>query len=126
MGSTRSMRSPREANASRTDWGPGSAAFRELQAKWKSLPRAGAKESELFARFHAAADKFFTARNLVFAERDKNFATAAAAKRKLIDEIATLFDKIYVSAGLRGQQLILNPEDLRSYTDATFVDLTKR
>ena len=43
-----------------------------------------------------------------------------------IDEIATLFDKIYVSAGLRGQQLILNPEDLRSYTDATFVDLTKR
>jgi len=81
-----------EANASRTDWGPGSAAFRELQAKWKSLPRAGAKESELFARFHAAADKFFTARNLVFAERDKNFAAAAAAKRKLIDEIATLSD----------------------------------
>ena len=43
-----------------------------------------------------------------------------------IDEIATLFDRIYVSAGLRGQQLILNPEDLRRYTDATFVDLTKR
>ena len=43
-----------------------------------------------------------------------------------IDEIATLFDAIYVSAGMRGQQLILNPEDLRGYTDATFVDLTKR
>ena len=43
-----------------------------------------------------------------------------------IDEIATLFDAIYVSAGMRGQQLILNPEDLRAYTDATFADLTKR
>ena len=43
-----------------------------------------------------------------------------------IDEIATLFDRIYVSAGMRGQQVILSPEDLRAYTDATFVDLTKR
>ncbi len=43
-----------------------------------------------------------------------------------IDEIATLFDRIYVSAGMRGQQLIVNPEDLRAYTDASFVDLTKR
>ncbi len=43
-----------------------------------------------------------------------------------IDEIATLFDRIYVSAGLRGQQLIIDPQDLRIYTEATFADLTKR
>ena len=43
-----------------------------------------------------------------------------------IDESATRFDRIYVSAGMRGQQVILSPEDLRAYTDATFVDLTKR
>ena len=43
-----------------------------------------------------------------------------------IDEIATLFDRIYVSAGQRGQQLILNPEDLRAYTSAAFCDLTRR
>ncbi|MBQ8963088.1 MAG: Cys-tRNA(Pro) deacylase [Clostridia bacterium] len=43
-----------------------------------------------------------------------------------IDEIATLFDRIYVSAGLRGQQLIIDPQDLRTYTEATFADLTKR
>ena len=43
-----------------------------------------------------------------------------------IDEIATLFERIYVSAGMRGQQLIVNPEDLRRYTEAEFVDLTKR
>lgn len=43
-----------------------------------------------------------------------------------IDEIATLFDRIYVSAGLRGQQLIIDPQDLRAYAEATFADLTKR
>ena len=43
-----------------------------------------------------------------------------------IDEIATLFDKIYVSAGMRGRQIILDPEDLRAYTDAAFADLTNR
>ena len=91
-----------EKNADRTDWGPGSAAFRELQAKWKALPRAGAREQALFARFHAAADKFFTARNAVFAERDRRFAQAAAAKRKLIEEIATLTD-VRRAKNLRGE-----------------------
>ena len=43
-----------------------------------------------------------------------------------IDEIATLFERIYVSAGLRGQQLIIDPQDLQAYTEATFADLTKR
>ena len=42
-----------------------------------------------------------------------------------IDETAILFDRIYVSAGMRGQQLILDPEDLARYTGATFADLTK-
>jgi len=43
-----------------------------------------------------------------------------------IDEIAVLFDKIYVSAGQRGVQVILNPEDLANYIGADFKDLTKR
>lgn len=41
-----------------------------------------------------------------------------------IDETAILFDKIYVSAGVRGCQLILNPEDLIKYTEATECALT--
>ena len=43
-----------------------------------------------------------------------------------IDETAILFDEIYVSAGMRGQQVILDPEKLRAFTEAAFVDLTKR
>ena len=42
-----------------------------------------------------------------------------------IDETATLFDRIYVSAGQRGQQIIVNPEELAKYVEAQFADVTK-
>ena len=43
-----------------------------------------------------------------------------------IDETATLCERIYVSAGMRGQQIILAPDDLLRYTEARYADLTKR
>ena len=43
-----------------------------------------------------------------------------------IDETAVLFDAIYVSAGARGQQIIVNPDDLLHYIQAQYADLTKR
>ncbi|MEA5060646.1 MAG: Cys-tRNA(Pro) deacylase [Clostridia bacterium] len=43
----------------------------------------------------------------------------------LIDETAQLFDQISVSAGTRGQMLLLNPEALARYVGAEFVDLLK-
>ena len=42
-----------------------------------------------------------------------------------IDETAVLFERIYVSAGQRGHQLIVNPEALAAYLEAPFADLTK-
>lgn len=42
-----------------------------------------------------------------------------------IDETAILFEKIYFSAGKRGQQIILNPDILANFIDAKFCDLTK-
>ena len=41
----------------------------------------------------------------------------------LIDETATLYERIYVSAGQRGCQLYLSPTDLAGYVDAQFADL---
>lgn len=41
-----------------------------------------------------------------------------------IDETAIVFDKIYVSAGMRGMQVKLNPEALAEYVGAEFCDLT--
>ena len=43
-----------------------------------------------------------------------------------IDETAQLCDKIYVSAGMRGQLIILAPDDLLSCVEAQYADLTKR
>ena len=40
-----------------------------------------------------------------------------------IEETAQIFDKISISAGQRGVQVILNPEKLAKYVDAQFVAL---
>ncbi len=41
-----------------------------------------------------------------------------------IHSSATDYDKIYVSAGVRGLQLLLSPDDYIRYTGATVADLT--
>ena len=40
-----------------------------------------------------------------------------------IDETAQLFDEIYISAGVRGTQVKLNPNDLQKLVNAKFADL---
>ena len=50
------------------------------------------------------------------------------AKKKFpvwIDETAILSDQISISAGQRGLQLILAPEDLQTATQAEFADISK-
>lgn len=42
-----------------------------------------------------------------------------------IDETAELFDEIAVSAGVRGQQIMIAPEDLITYVHMTVSDLTQ-
>lgn len=40
-----------------------------------------------------------------------------------IDETARLFDKIYFSAGVRGTQVFMSPDDLRNIIDGEYADL---
>jgi ybaK/ebsC protein len=40
-----------------------------------------------------------------------------------IDETAQIFEKIYISAGMRGMQVCLDPGDLAKVTGAVFADL---
>jgi len=40
-----------------------------------------------------------------------------------IDETAQLFEKIFVSAGVRGMQIHINAEDLKNITSAEYADL---
>ena len=74
-----------EALADSTDWGPTAGAFRDLLTEWKAADRAAKDlDDALWARFKAAQDKFFAARNAVNAERDAEFGTNATAKEALL------------------------------------------
>ncbi|MDR3343581.1 MAG: Cys-tRNA(Pro) deacylase [Treponema sp.] len=42
-----------------------------------------------------------------------------------IDETALLFETIAISAGVRGMELILNPQDLVGYISATLADILR-
>ena len=42
-----------------------------------------------------------------------------------IDETAMLYDEIAVSAGVRGAQIIINPEELKTFTEAVYADVTQ-
>lgn len=79
-----------EKLASSTQWNATAAAFKELQAKWKTVPRAGNEENELYRRFRAAADTFFNARSAYFSEREKKFAAIIQCKEALIAEAEAL------------------------------------
>ncbi|MDA4109804.1 DUF349 domain-containing protein [Mycolicibacterium holsaticum] len=74
-----------------TEWGPTSAAFRELLAEWKAAGRAAKDvDDALWQRFKAAQDVFFAARNAATAERDAEFRANAEAKEALLAEAEKL------------------------------------
>jgi Cys-tRNA(Pro)/Cys-tRNA(Cys) deacylase len=43
--------------------------------------------------------------------------------KTFIEESATLYDSIFVSAGQVGHQIEISPADLKEYTGAEFADL---
>jgi len=84
-----------ESMSHSTDWGPTARAYRDLMQRWKAAGRADrASEDKLWARFKAAQDTFFDARNAVFAERDAELRVNAEAKEKLLEEAKAEIPKI--------------------------------
>ena len=79
-----------EALADSTGWKAAAEQFKTMQADWKQLPGAGPQEKELFARFRAAADKFFSARDAFYKERNAKVSAAKAVKLELIAKVAAL------------------------------------
>lgn len=76
-----------ESLADSTDWGGTAARYRDLMQQWKSSGRADrGTEDKLWARFKAAQDRFFQARNAVFAERDAELRGNAEAKERILEE----------------------------------------
>jgi hypothetical protein len=80
-----------EALSTSKDWGPTSNTFRSLMQRWKAAgPATRETEQELWNRFKAAQDTFFTARSAVFDERDAEQQQNLEAKQKLADEAEAL------------------------------------
>lgn len=80
-----------EALASSKDWGPTSNTFRSLMQRWKAAgPATRDAENELWQRFKAAQDTFFSARASVYSERDAEQQQNLQAKRQLADEAERL------------------------------------
>jgi hypothetical protein len=76
-----------EKLADSSDWAATAKRFRELMAEWKSAgPASRESEAELWARFKAAQDTFFSRRSAEFSARDEKLAANLAAKRELIAE----------------------------------------
>ena len=74
-----------EALAGSTDWGPTAGKFRDLLTEWKGAGRAAKDlDDALWARFKAAQDTFFAARNANNAERDAELDANATAKEALL------------------------------------------
>lgn len=80
-----------EALSTSTDWPATAAAYRDLMIRWKAAGRAARKDDDvLWARFRAAQDAFFAARNVAAAETDNEFRDNLAAKEALLVEAEAL------------------------------------
>ena len=80
-----------EALADSTEWGPTSGEYRDLMRRWKAAgPAPRDVDEELWKRFRAAQDTFFTARDAANAAQDAEFAANAEVKEKLLVEAEAL------------------------------------
>ncbi|WP_019137070.1 DUF349 domain-containing protein, partial [Cellulomonas massiliensis] len=80
-----------EQLATSTDWGATSAAFRDLMARWKAAGRASrADDDALWARFRAAQDAFFAARDERNAATDAEFRANLEVKLGILTEAEAL------------------------------------
>ncbi|GIG38204.1 DUF349 domain-containing protein [Cellulomonas pakistanensis] len=70
-----------------TDWGATAGAYRDLMARWKAAGRASrADDDALWARFRAAQDTFFHARDELNAATDREYGANLEVKEALLVE----------------------------------------
>jgi Domain of Unknown Function (DUF349) len=91
-----------EALSGSTEWRETAAAYRGLMDRWKASGRAArGVEDKLWARFRAAQDAFFTARQAAASERDAAQAGNLATKEALAAEAEALLPVTDLEAARR-------------------------
>jgi hypothetical protein len=76
-----------EKLATSTEWAPTASRMKQLMSQWKAAPRASREaEDELWTKFRAAQDAFFTARTEVFSKQDAEYIGNKVLKEELLGE----------------------------------------
>lgn len=80
-----------EALAKSTDWNATARAFKDLMGEWRRAGRAARNDDDaLWARFKAAQDSFFAAKDAVAAAEDDEFRANLQVKEALLAEASAL------------------------------------
>lgn len=97
-----------EKLAGSTDWAATAGAFKRLMDQWRTAGRASRTEDDaLWARFKAAQDSFFAAKDEVVAAEDQEFRANLEVKLGLLQEAEKLLpvtDLNAAKSALRGIQ----------------------
>jgi hypothetical protein len=96
-----------EALSTSTDWGFAAGEYRRLMDQWKASPRASRKDDDaLWARFRAAQDAFFTARQAANDEIDHEYAANLTVKEALLTEANSIVPVKDLTAAKKALQSI--------------------
>jgi hypothetical protein len=96
-----------EALSTSTDWGFAAGEYRRLMDQWKASPRASRKDDDaLWARFRAAQDAFFTARQAANDEIDQEYASNLTVKEALLTEANAILPVKDLTAAKKALQSI--------------------
>ncbi|MBW3646557.1 MAG: DUF349 domain-containing protein [Actinobacteria bacterium] len=80
-----------ESLSSSTEWGPTAGRYKQLMTDWKTAGRAPREaEDALWARFKAAQDVFFSARNAHFSGQDEELRGNQKLKEEILAEAETI------------------------------------
>jgi hypothetical protein len=90
-----------------TDWGQTAGEYRRLMDEWKASKRASRKDDDaLWARFRAAQDKFFSARQAANQAVDQEYAANLVVKEALVAEAQALLPVKDLAAAKKALQSI--------------------
>ena len=80
-----------EKLATSTDWAPTAGAFKRLMDEWRRAGRASRSDDDkLWARFKAAQDAFFAAKDAVVAQEEEGFRGNLSVKEALLTEAQSI------------------------------------
>ncbi len=80
-----------ERLSSSTEWGPTATAYKRLMDRWRQAGRASRSDDDaLWARFKAAQDAFFAAKDQVVAAENEEFTANLKVKEELLAQAQAL------------------------------------